>query len=100
MKKLLISTVAIMLLAITGVSAGSVEKFTGKITYVQVRTDGQIAVKVLPTGETEEEYHVIKGVNDKSKAMYAMALTALSTGKDVEAWTDTSGWWDTFFLKP
>jgi len=96
MKKLLIGTLATAVLA-TGLLA--TDKLKGEITYVQVRPDGDIAVKMLPTGTSTEIYAKIAMANgEKGKAMYAAALTALTTGKDVEIWKEGS-YWDTIFLR-
>ena len=96
MKKLIIGALAT---AVMATAAMATDKFKGEITYVQVRPDGQIAVKVLPNGATDAVYGVISNSNsEKMKAMYAMALTALSTGRSVEIWKE-GGYWDTIFLQ-
>jgi len=96
MKKLIIGALAT---AVMATAAMATDKYTGDITYVQVRPDGKIAVKVLPSGATDEVYGAINNTDpDKMKAMYAMALTALSTGKQVEIWKE-GGYWDTIFLR-
>ncbi len=96
MKKLIIGALAT---AVMATAAMATDKYIGEITYVQVRSDGQIAVKVLPTGATTEVYGTMSNSNpEKMKAMYAMALTALSTGKNVEIWNE-GGYWDTIFLR-
>ena len=101
MRKLIIGTLATVVMA---TAAMATDKYTGAITYVQVRSDGQIAVKVLPNGATTEIYGTMSnntathGGPEKMKAMYAMALTALSTGKDVEMWKE-GAYWDTIFLR-
>jgi hypothetical protein len=98
MKKMLLGLLTTLVVGGTAAVAGN--HYIGQITYVQVRADGLIAIKVLPDGATDEVYGAIKGDNpEKVKAMYAMALTALSTGKPMEAWKDDAGWWDTFFLR-
>ena len=94
MKKLVIGVLATAVLA---TAALATDKYTGEITYVQVRPDGNIAMKVLPDGETTAIYKIIE-MDEKGKAAYAMALTALSTGKKVEAWAE-GGYWDTLFLR-
>ncbi len=97
MKKLIMGALAT---AVMATSAMATLKYVGPVTYVQVRPDGQIAVKVLPNGTTTEVYGTMSNSNpEKMKAMYAMALTALSTGKDVEIWKADSGYWDTIFLR-
>ena len=96
MKKLIMGALAT---AVMATAAMATDRYTGEITYVQVRPDGQIAVKVLPNGATTEVYGTMSNSNpEKMKAMYAMALTALSTGKNVEIWKE-GGYWDTIFLR-
>jgi hypothetical protein len=95
MKKVIMALLATLFVS---TSAMAEDRYIGQITYIQVRDDGQIAVKVLPNGATDEIYGVISNSDpEKMKAAYAMVLTALSTGKDVEAWKD--GYWTTFFLR-
>ena len=96
MKKLVLGFIITALFA-SGLIAE--DRYTGTITYVQVRTDGDIAIKVLPNGATKAIYGKTNGANpEQAKAIYAMALTALSTGKEVEAWLE-GGYWTSTFLR-
>jgi hypothetical protein len=95
MKKVIMALLATLFVS---TSAMAEDRYIGQITYVQVRDDGQIAVKILPNGATDEIYGIIsKSDPEKMKAAYAMVLTALTTGKDVEARKD--GYWTSFFLR-
>jgi hypothetical protein len=90
-------------LMLTGLLAGNVmaeERYVGEITYVQIKGDGSFAIKVLPTGATDPVYAVTNPNNpEKAKAIYAMALTALVSGKQIEAWKEGPYWTNTFLRK-
>ncbi len=98
MTKLIKGALTVALLT-TGLMAAPVT-YTGEITYVQVRDDGNIAVKMLPAGETTEIYAQFKpGNDDQVKASYAMALTAMSTGIKTYLWKEGSYWTSIFLVK-
>ena len=81
MKKILISVIAVSLMAVSAFAA------EGTISTVRIMEDGTILVKV---GTVFKQ--LAGSTADANKAMYAAVLTAKSTGATVTAFQNDTGW--------